>query len=97
MSKRNTAHIKDLDMIEESPHPNVISRLKKHIKDVQVKWGPLMAAKEDMFDEYNFPPGRYAGQGIKEHHNAREGVVQALAAVEIVIEGGVEGPPMIMK
>ena len=69
MSKRNTTHIKDLDTIEESPHPNAISRLKKHIKDVQVKWGPLLAAKEDMFDEYNFPPGRYAGQGIKEHHN----------------------------
>jgi hypothetical protein len=69
MSKTTTVRIKDIDMIKEPPHPNAISRLKKHIKDVQVKWGPLMAAKEDVFDEYNFPPGRYAGQGMKETHN----------------------------
>lgn len=70
MSKTTTAYVKELDITKESPHSNAISRLRKHIKDIQVKWGPLMAAKEELFDEYNFPPGRYAGQGcIKERHN----------------------------
>ncbi|OQE24160.1 hypothetical protein PENFLA_c010G07528 [Penicillium flavigenum] len=71
MSKTAPVCIKDLDMMKVPPHPNAMSRLKKHIKDVQVKWGPLMAAKEDVFDEYNFPPGRYAGQGIKERRIAQ--------------------------
>ena len=63
MSKTTTAYIKDLDTTKESPHSKGLSRFRKHIRDIQMKWGPLMAAKEDVFDEYNFPPGRYAGQG----------------------------------
>lgn len=40
------------------------SSFKRHLKDIRKKWGPLMAAKTHLDDEYNFPPGRYAGQGI---------------------------------
>jgi hypothetical protein len=29
------------------------------------EWGPLLAAKEQWNDEYNFPPGRFAGQGTE--------------------------------
>jgi hypothetical protein len=66
MSKTTTAYIKDLGVIHDPPRSNALTRLKRHIREVQVKWGPLMAAKEDVFDEYNFPPGRYAGQGCIE-------------------------------
>ncbi|KAJ5638122.1 hypothetical protein N7490_008001 [Penicillium lividum] len=44
------------------PHSTTISRIKQHLRRTQKKWGPLMAAKESWDDEYNFPPGRYAGQ-----------------------------------
>ncbi|OGE54960.1 hypothetical protein PENARI_c005G10850 [Penicillium arizonense] len=60
MSKTTTAYIKDLGVIHDPPRSNALTRLKRHIREVQVKWGPLMAAKEDVFDEYNFPPGRFA-------------------------------------
>ncbi|KAJ5988456.1 hypothetical protein N7481_003666 [Penicillium waksmanii] len=40
------------------------SGFKRRWQDIRKKWGPLMAAKEHLDDEYTFPPGRYAGQGI---------------------------------
>ncbi|KAJ5551399.1 hypothetical protein N7535_000651 [Penicillium sp. DV-2018c] len=40
-----------------------LQRLKKRWREVQKKWGPLMAAKESWEDEYTFTPGRYSGQG----------------------------------
>ncbi|KAJ5895084.1 hypothetical protein N7495_006775 [Penicillium taxi] len=45
-----------------SESASAISRFKVHLRNLQKTWGPLMAAKEDWDDEYNFPPGRYAGQ-----------------------------------
>jgi hypothetical protein len=40
------------------------SGFKRRWQDIRKKWGPLMAAKVHLDDEYTFPPGRYAGQGI---------------------------------
>ncbi|KAJ5729962.1 uncharacterized protein N7483_004470 [Penicillium malachiteum] len=39
-----------------------VSRMRKRWEKTQKKWGPLMFAKENWEDEYNFQPGRYAGQ-----------------------------------
>ncbi|KKK18212.1 hypothetical protein P175DRAFT_0500497 [Aspergillus ochraceoroseus IBT 24754] len=41
-----------------------LSKIKQHLRNIKREWGPLLAAKENWDDEYNFPPGRYAGQGI---------------------------------
>lgn len=42
-----------------------MSRVKEQFHHIQKTWGPLMAAKEHLDDEYNFPAGRYAGQGYQ--------------------------------
>ncbi|KAJ6000905.1 hypothetical protein N7481_001314 [Penicillium waksmanii] len=64
MNKTTSVHTHSLALSStESPHPTtVLSGLKQHLKAMKRKWGPLMAAKEHLDDEYNFPPGRYAGQ-----------------------------------
>lgn len=64
MSKTASISIKDVDLIHiESSRPTmIVSSLKKQLKALQKIWGPLMPAKERLDDEYNFPPGRYAGQ-----------------------------------
>ncbi|KAJ6083971.1 hypothetical protein N7486_010771 [Penicillium sp. IBT 16267x] len=49
----------------KSQHHTTISRIKQQLKRTQKKWGPLMFAKESWDDEYNFPPGRYAGQDTR--------------------------------
>lgn len=46
-----------------SQRSRVITRIADRLHQVKKRWGPLMAAKEHWEDEYNFPPGRYAGQG----------------------------------
>lgn len=48
-----------------SQRPSTISNLKERLHHIQKTWGPLMAAKAHLDDEYNFPPGRYAGQGYR--------------------------------
>lgn len=64
MTKTMSIGIEDLDLNhKESPHhTTILPHLKKRLKAFQKKWGPLMPAKEHLDDEYNFPPGRYAGQ-----------------------------------
>jgi hypothetical protein len=52
----------DLNATQEKSHPSPLQRLKKQWKEIKKEWGPLMAAKEDIDDEYTFPPGRYSGQ-----------------------------------
>ncbi|KAL5360097.1 hypothetical protein BJX96DRAFT_68205 [Aspergillus floccosus] len=47
-----------------SQRSRVIDRITTRLQEVKKRWGPLMAAKEHWEDEYNFPPGRYAGQGL---------------------------------
>lgn len=49
----------------EQPHTHLSrsSRLLKRLQHVQKTWAPLMAAKEHLDDDYNFPSGRFAGQG----------------------------------
>jgi hypothetical protein len=64
MSKSSSSSITEMSVTNKSHNETVISRLKKHMDRVQKKWGPLMAAKEDLDDEYNLPQGPYAGQGI---------------------------------
>ncbi|CAG8925960.1 unnamed protein product [Penicillium salamii] len=49
----------------EATQSSPILRLKNHWKNVKKEWGPLMAAKDHLYDEYTFPPGRYAGQGLQ--------------------------------
>lgn len=44
-------------------HLSRSSRFLKRLQHVQKTWAPLMAAKEHLDDDYNFPSGRFAGQG----------------------------------
>ncbi|EKV07484.1 hypothetical protein PDIG_64270 [Penicillium digitatum PHI26] len=62
MSKSQFSCVEDLNTTQEKSHPSPLQRLKKQWKEIKKEWGPLMAAKEDMDDEYTFPPGRYYGQ-----------------------------------
>jgi hypothetical protein len=45
-------------------HATLFTRMKKGFAHFRETWGPLLAAKEDWDDEYNFSEGRYAGQGL---------------------------------
>ncbi|KAJ5777959.1 hypothetical protein N7520_001205 [Penicillium odoratum] len=61
--KSISTEIEEIDNVSPiQPHSTTISRIKQHLRQTKKKWGPLMAAKEFWDDEYNFPPGRYAGQ-----------------------------------
>ncbi|KAJ5929486.1 hypothetical protein N7454_006436 [Penicillium verhagenii] len=60
-TKSSNTSIVDIDPTS-TPRNDTISRIKQHLKRTQQRWGPLMAAKESWEDEYNFPPGRHAGQ-----------------------------------
>ncbi|KAL4962714.1 uncharacterized protein BDV14DRAFT_177817 [Aspergillus stella-maris] len=41
-----------------------ISGFKQRFASFKAAWGPCMAAKESWEEEYNFPAGRWAGQGL---------------------------------
>ncbi|KAL4869890.1 hypothetical protein BDV12DRAFT_167028 [Aspergillus spectabilis] len=43
---------------------STFSKLKKRLAAVKQEWGPCLPAKEHWDDEYNFPAGRWAGQGL---------------------------------
>ncbi|CEJ61061.1 hypothetical protein PMG11_09606 [Penicillium brasilianum] len=65
MSKSSSSSsLTEMSVTSKSHNETTISRLKKRMESVQKKWAPLMAAKQDLDDEYNFPSGPYAGQGI---------------------------------
>ncbi|KAJ5103033.1 hypothetical protein N7532_003562 [Penicillium argentinense] len=54
------------DALSDNSQPRSMtsmSGVKQRLHEIRKKWGPLMAAKEHLDDEYTFPPGRYAGQG----------------------------------
>ncbi|KAJ5620221.1 hypothetical protein N7510_004205 [Penicillium lagena] len=59
MNETKSTNVKEM---KDSPSSTISSRFKKLIEDVRKKWAPLLQAKEDLDDEYNFEPGRYAGQ-----------------------------------
>ncbi|KAJ5384631.1 hypothetical protein N7517_002542 [Penicillium concentricum] len=61
-SLSQSSSVEDLNATQEKSHPSPLQRLKKQWKEIKKEWGPLMAAKEDIDDEYTFPPGRYSGQ-----------------------------------
>lgn len=69
-TRQNSIHsiakdVKDSDANSTiSQKQEFASAFKRRLQDVRKKWGPLMAAKTHLDDEYTFPPGRYAGQGI---------------------------------
>ncbi|KAJ5978936.1 hypothetical protein N7501_002278 [Penicillium viridicatum] len=58
MSTSQFSSVEDLNATQEKSHPSPLQRLKKQWKEIKKEWGPLMAAKEDLYDEYTFPPGR---------------------------------------
>jgi hypothetical protein len=62
MSTSQFSSVEDLNTTQEKSHTSPLRRLKKQWKEIKKEWGPLMAAKEDLYDEYTFPPGRYSGQ-----------------------------------
>ena len=64
MDKASVDNIKDLDLTPEGSQQSTkpTSNIKNRLKAIWKKWEPLMPAKEHLFDEYNFPQGRYAGQ-----------------------------------
>ncbi|KAL4939791.1 hypothetical protein BDV06DRAFT_198051 [Aspergillus oleicola] len=41
-----------------------VSGFKQRLAAVKAAWGPCMAAKSSWEEEYNFPAGRWAGQGL---------------------------------
>ncbi|KAL4787062.1 hypothetical protein BJX76DRAFT_319402 [Aspergillus varians] len=55
-------------MTEDSDHDHpktcstLLKRIKKRLAKIRKDWGPLLAAKDEWDDEYNFTAGRYAGQ-----------------------------------
>lgn len=57
-----TYSIKELNSTKEPQNSTILLRLKSRMENIQKTWGPLLPAKENLDDEYNFPPGRYAGQ-----------------------------------
>ncbi|KAI9925385.1 hypothetical protein ASPWEDRAFT_184205 [Aspergillus wentii DTO 134E9] len=68
MDQATSSQIQDLPPTKESLAPtsektSVFTRIKQHLHNVKKTWGPLLAAREDWQDEYNFNPGRWAGQG----------------------------------
>jgi hypothetical protein len=62
MSDTSSLDFKAKDAIP--PKPTVVSKIKQHLRDIRAEWGPLMPAKEHWTDEYNFLPGRCAGQKV---------------------------------
>ncbi|KAJ6014599.1 hypothetical protein N7540_009190 [Penicillium herquei] len=56
------ASIQSLTSSLDTQKMSTVSRMKQRWERTQKKWGPLMFAKENWEDEYNFQPGRYAGQ-----------------------------------
>jgi hypothetical protein len=67
MSDTPSPDVKELQTnnVTKPPSPRLFIMLKQYAKNVKKEWGPLLAAKEHLDDEYNFPPGRYAGQGVE--------------------------------
>ncbi|KAL4809839.1 hypothetical protein BDV18DRAFT_129741 [Aspergillus unguis] len=41
-----------------------VASVKERFASFKRVWGPCLAAKESWEDEYNFPAGRWAGQGL---------------------------------
>ncbi|KAJ5944208.1 hypothetical protein N7516_004376 [Penicillium verrucosum] len=58
MSTSQFSSVEDLNATQEKSNSSPLQRLKKQWKEIKREWGPLMAAKEDLYDEYTFPPGR---------------------------------------
>ena len=65
MSTSSSSSIPNLNAAQEASHSTPLLRIKNHWQSIKKDWGPLMAAKEHLYDEYTFPPGRYAGQGLR--------------------------------
>lgn len=63
MSTSSSSSIQDFNTAPMASPSSPMLRIKSHWQSIKKEWGPLMAAKEDLYDEYTFPPGRYAGQG----------------------------------
>ncbi|KAI9374429.1 hypothetical protein BJX61DRAFT_540778 [Aspergillus egyptiacus] len=40
------------------------SKLRKHLAAIKQEWAPLLPAKTQWDDEYNFNPGPWAGKGL---------------------------------
>ncbi|KAL2843469.1 hypothetical protein BJX68DRAFT_270200 [Aspergillus pseudodeflectus] len=69
------SEISSLDHKEQSPslrgkHPH-LAKFKKHLQHIKEQWGPGLPAKMTWDDEYNFPAGRWAGQGWEPSSNRR--------------------------
>ncbi|KAL4879234.1 hypothetical protein BJY04DRAFT_194095 [Aspergillus karnatakaensis] len=50
--------------IHSAHKTSTLSKIRKHLANVKQEWGPGLAAKESWDDDYNFPAGRWAGQGL---------------------------------
>ncbi|KAL6236550.1 hypothetical protein BDW75DRAFT_239204 [Aspergillus navahoensis] len=61
MSDASSLDLKELQDANPAG-PTSFAKLKQHVKNFKKQWGPGLAAKERWDDDYNFPPGRYAGQ-----------------------------------
>jgi hypothetical protein len=43
---------------------SLFGKIRHRFSNKCAEWAPLMKAKSNLDSEYNFPAGRYAGQGI---------------------------------
>ncbi|KAL2835579.1 hypothetical protein BJY01DRAFT_223445 [Aspergillus pseudoustus] len=69
MSEISSIDHKDQDSVHgKKPH---FTKLKKHLAHIKEQWGPGLAAKTYWDEEYNFPAGRWAGQGWEPSYTRR--------------------------
>ncbi|CAI7570974.1 unnamed protein product [Penicillium viridicatum] len=54
ISTSQCSSVEDLNATQEKSHPSPLQRLKKQWKEMKKEWGPLMAAKEDLYDETQY-------------------------------------------
>jgi hypothetical protein len=61
-------------------YTNALSKIRHRLLELKSTWGPALAAKQHWEDEYNFPPGRHAGQASN-----REEIYLVILIVRLVV------------
>lgn len=64
MSRVSSADNKSQSSSIRSKASSISVSIKKRFSSFKEQWGPGLAAKEHWDDEYTFPAGRWAGQGL---------------------------------
>ncbi|KAL4860518.1 hypothetical protein BDV12DRAFT_204961 [Aspergillus spectabilis] len=51
--------------LTQASRATLLTKIKQHAQTIKSQWRPGLIAKKNWDDEYNFPAGRYAGQGVE--------------------------------